>query len=423
MTGGYIGNGQRQYETDGNNGWYDLECFWKKNTRSKCQTVISIPGWQRFFVLLIGGCLLLSQFWIPVVQAEESQSFWDQYKDPEDGKFDIIGSKDLATGFLPVIIPFNEPAVGFGAVGAVAYFHPRADQDSSVGNGLSSVPPSTSFGGGLYSENETWAVAGGHLGVWKKGRIRYLGAVVYASVNLDYYGVGNDSENNRNPIPFNIEGGGTLQQAEFQLGDSRFFAGTRYEFSSTNGSFQTDQFIEDEGQSQNAGLGIYLSYDSRDNIFTPNSGTKVTASSARYDTWLGGDYTYNRWDFRFNRFWEFREKFILGVRLEYRNAGHDAPFYALPWVRLRGIPAFRYLGHHVVITEIEPRWKIDGRWSLLAFTGAGRAASNFDLLKDAERAYNYGLGFRYLVARRLGLTTGLDFAQGPEGSTVYPIAA
>ncbi len=345
----------------------------------------------------------------------EDTSFWDQFKDPQDGQFDIIGDKEMATGFLPVVIPFNEPTIGLGAVGALAYFHPKAPTDSSG----SSVPPSISFAGGLYSDNKTWSVAGGHMGVWDQGNTRYVGALVYASVNLDFYGIGAESPDSEEPIPYNIEGGGTIQQMEFRLGDSNFFAGTKYEFSSTYGTFNTDEEMDEDGRNRNAGLGIYTSYDTRDNIFTPNSGTLLKGSVARFGKALGGDFTYDRIDLRLNHFWPLNNKLILGLRMEYRGAGHGAPFYALPWVKLRGIGAFRYLGYHVLVSEIEPRWKIDNRWSLLAFGGVGRAASHFDKMQDAEKAYNYGAGFRYLVARRLGLAMGLDIARGPEETTAY----
>jgi len=358
--------------------------------------------------------LLAVQLFAMTCYAEES-SFWDNFKDPEDGKFDIIGDKEMATGFLPIVIPFNEPTIGPGAVGALAYFHPRAETDSSQ----SKVPPSTSFAGGLYSENKTWSVAGGHMGIWDNGDTRYVGALVYASVNLDFYGIGNEAPENTESIPYNIEGGGTIQQMEFRLGNSDFFAGAKYEFSSTYGTFNTEEEMDEDGRNQNAGLGVYTSYDTRDNIFTPNSGTKMTGSVARFGSSLGGDFTYDRIDLRLNHFWQIHHRMILGLRMEYRTAGHGAPFYALPWVKLRGIGAFRYLGYHVLVSEIEPRWKIDNRWSLLAFGGVGRAASHFDKMQDAEKAYNYGAGFRYLVARRLGLAMGLDIARGPEETTAY----
>jgi len=363
-----------------------------------------------------GWCVLaLLLVLVSSVHAEET-SFWDNFKDPEDGKFDILGPRKTQSGLLPIIIPFNEPAVGIGAVGGLAYFHPR---DAAGPDDSPSAPPSISFGGGLYADNGTWAVAGGHMGVWDEGDIRYLGGLAYASVYVDFYGIGRDSGINSNPIPYHIEGGGTVQQIQFRLWDSAFFAGTKYVFAGTNGTFDTDEELDDEGYSNNAGLSLFSSYDTRDNVFTPNAGTKAVASFARFSPRIGGDFTYGRMDLLWNQYLRLGGSFVFGLRMEYRNAGHGAPVYALPWVRLRGIPAFRYLGYHVAVMEIEPRWKIDDRWSLLAFLGVGRAAINFDRLKDAENANNYGGGFRYLIARGLGLAMGLDVARGPEETVGY----
>jgi len=371
--------------------------------------------WGVLACIFLLGILLLAS----VCRAEKDESFLGKFKDPHDGKFDIVGAKEMTSGFLPVIIPFNEPAVGLGAVFALAYFHPQ-DPGHSAGPAESPAqPPSISFGGGLYSENKTWAVAGGHFGVWNDGRLRYLGGAAYASTNLDFYGIGNDPDRNRDPIPFNVEGGGFVQQLEHQLGDSRFFLGLRYEFASTFYSFGRTTDLDEVDRKNNAGLLLMGSYDSRNNIFTPETGMRATAYYAHNAPGLGGQYTYNRFHLRLNRFWLCRRRLVIGLRLEYQYGGRGAPFYALPWVRLRGIPALRYLGHHVLLGEVEPRWKLDERWSILAFGGLGRAALEFDSLSDAEDAYNYGAGFRYLIARKLGLAMGLDIARGPEETSGY----
>jgi len=72
-----------------------------------------------------------------------------------------------------------------------------------------------------------------------------------------------------------------------------------------------------------------------------------------------------------------------------------------------------------VTAEVEPRWKIDERWSVLGFAGVGRAADEFDELSSAARAYSYGGGFRYLLSRKLGLAGGFDLARGPEETVLY----
>ncbi len=53
-----------------------------------------------------------------------SASLWGRLKDPEDGRLDITANRPDASGLLPFVVPFNEPAVGAGLVLGLAYFHP-----------------------------------------------------------------------------------------------------------------------------------------------------------------------------------------------------------------------------------------------------------------------------------------------------------
>ena len=59
---------------------------------------------------------------------EEKQGFWKRFKDPEDGKLDLTAGGEQGAGIFPIVIPFNEPAVGFGLVLAVGYFHPTKSE-------------------------------------------------------------------------------------------------------------------------------------------------------------------------------------------------------------------------------------------------------------------------------------------------------
>ena len=95
------------------------------------------------------------------------------------------------------------------------------------------------------------------------------------------------------------------------------------------------------------------------------------------------------------------------------------PFYALPFLDMRGIPAMRYQGEDVLLTEIETIWRVSDRWSLLGFGGVGRAAGKFSDLDKAENRWTGGTGFRYLVSQKLGLHVGIDIARGPEDWAFY----
>jgi hypothetical protein len=50
---------------------------------------------------------------------------------------------------------------------------------------------------------------------------------------------------------------------------------------------------------------------------------------------------------------------------------------------------------------------------LLAFGGVGRVAPSWNEIGSSESVWAAGLGFRYLLARKLGLQAGVDFGFGP----------
>jgi len=351
------------------------------------------------------------------VAAEEG--FFSRFIDPYDGRLDFTagGADGGGSGLVPLVIPGNDPTLGPNLLMAAVYFH---SADPSVEPVVGS-PPTMTFGGVGLTENESWAVAGGHSAVWNEGRTRYLGMLGTASMNLQYFGTDSSRRSGSDPLDFNIEGEVLVQQAQFRLGNSNFFAGGRYTLMSTDVTFEITP--EDDialGTSVDAGATAFISFDSRDNTFTPNQGTKASVGLSYFSESLGGDFNYSKADIAGVRYWQLLdERLSLGLRTEYHYADDDAPFYSLPWVSLRGIPILRYVGNHAITAELEPRWKIDERWSVLGFAGVGRASAHFDDLADAERAYNYGVGFRYLLARRLGLAAGFDLARGPEETTVY----
>jgi hypothetical protein len=350
----------------------------------------------------------------PRGELQDPESFWSRFKDPIDGRFDVTAGGEGGRGVLPLLIPFNDPAVGAGALAALIYFHP--DRDSEETEPDRYVPPTTSFAGAARSDNDSWVVAGGHSAAFKSGRIRYLGAIGTASVNLDFYGIGDNPELNENPLSFNLEGDLFLQQVQFRLGSSHAAAGLRFSFLEANTTFGAiPDFDIALGETNDAGLGVFAEWDTRDTTFTPSSGMSLIGTLSAFSKSFGGDFDYAKFTLASRTYWPLHdERLIVGLRADYAFVGGDAPFYALNWVALRGVPAFRYLGNHTLTMEVEPRWKVDERWSIVGFAGLGRAATDASKLSESEAAYNYGAGFRYLLARRLGLGAGIDLAQGPE---------
>ena len=138
-----------------------------------------------------------------------------------------------------------------------------------------------------------------------------------------------------------------------------------------------------------------------------------------YNEAFGGDYNYTKIKASSYSYWPILKNVVLGIRLEGDFIDGDAPFYDVPYIDMRGIPALRYQGESVIVTELDARWDITYRWSLVGFGGSGWTADSIGDFGDESAKFAGGGGFRYLIARRLGLRVGLDVAVGPEDTVVY----
>ena len=365
---------------------------------------------------------------LPTTSAAAETSFKDLLTDPADGAFDMSRFIKTRTGFVPIVAPVTEPAVGYGIAGGLIFFHRKEGESSRdpapAGEGRM-APPSLTAVAGFGTENGSWGIFAGHRGVWKGDRIRYLGGLGYADLQLTFYGItpqtsGISRDVEIRTVPF-------LQDLGVRIPGSDFFAGLRYAFVSSDITFKpggslpgvTDR--EWTGNSKIGGLIPYLEYDSTDNFFTPNRGVHAKASLGFFDRIFGGDYDYRELHVKAVGYWPVLPNVVAGLRADGQFVAGDAPFYALPFVKLRGIPALRYQGTDVLTLETEERWMVTPRWGLVGFAGIGRAADGFEALQDADTVWNAGGGFRYLTARAFGLQMGVDVARGPEQWAIYVV--
>ena len=318
--------------------------------------------------------------------------------------------------FLPMLI--TEPAIGYGGGGGLIFIH-RDPEEIKQGKG---IYPSISAVGGFYTESKSWGVGGGHFGIWNDGNIRYRGGAGYVSANLSYYREP-IFQNGVEQIHFNIKAYGIIQEIIFRIWQSNFFGGISYSFGHTSVQFDIPvdlpEINDDEFDLNIGGLGASFYFDTRDNMFTPNSGIYGGIKYIYNDKFLGSDKQFQR---LFTHILGY-SKLIAGLygalRLDLQSSFGDAPFFLRPFISLRGVPAMRYQGKTTYLAEAELRWDFNYRWSLIGFGGYGEALPLNDELFDKQTAYNYGAGFRYLLARLYGIRMGVDVARGPEDWAFY----
>jgi hypothetical protein len=79
----------------------------------------------------------------------------------------------------------------------------------------------------------------------------------------------------------------------------------------------------------------------------------------------------------------------------------------------------KYQNTNTMLLEAEVNWNVYKRWYVSGFTGIGNAFSSFDDLNNGKSVATLGTGFRYLLARKLGMNMGADFAVSPGDFAFY----
>lgn len=353
---------------------------------------------------------------------QEKSFFRENFISEEDGAVDLSKYLNTKVGIIPIPILVTEPAVGYGGGVALVYFHRRkTDENGEIQKGF---PPSISMLAGAYTENQSYLVAVAHQGSYLDDFLRYTGALGTPNINLKFYG--DDDLGGRLGLDFNLKGFFVFQEFLTRINRKLpLFVGFNYVFFANDATFKSgveeiDEIAKNLGTGTNTGgINVVAAYDTRDNIFTPNNGGFAALDLGFHDQALGGDTNYNNLAFRGYYYLDFVKKMIFGLRYNFHYKWGDVPFFELPFVRLRGIPALRYQNNMVNTAELEVRYNIYKRWSIIGFSGVGSATENFGQIAIDNLKHSLGTGFRYELAREYGLHVGTDFAWGPEQFAWY----
>ncbi len=347
------------------------------------------------------------------VQAQEKTAI---FRDSLDNAFDISHFLYDLHGVLPIISPITEPAVGYGAAAALVYFIPKEKNELNTFQ-----MPDIIAGFGGYTQNQTWFAGGAYFGFWNHGKVRYRGIGGYGDIKLTYYRTGENPI--IKPIDFNLKLALIVQQAIFRIKSSHFYLGGKYQFVQTKvlafESLNIPGVNPLDRDLTSSGLGFITELENYNNILSPSKGVRLHLDYNQNLEFIGSDRNYGRLTFFGYAYVPINTTWVSGFRIDSQLATGDNPFYALPFISLRGVPAMRYQGQLTLLVETEQSYNLTQRWSLVGFAGMGTAFNSLEELNAGELAWNAGAGFRYLIARMLGLKMGLDIARGPETTAFY----
>ncbi|WNJ19933.1 BamA/TamA family outer membrane protein [Pontibacter sp. G13] len=376
-----------------------------------------MQGNIRCFPSLLSLLLIVS---MAIGQSKQSISF----RDTLDGKSDMSQWLMEARGFVPIPSIITEPALGYGGMLGGLYLHRKKVAGVSDERGIESLP-SMSFAAPLATSNGTWAVFGGHSHVFNEDRIRLLVMGGYFNINLEYYQLLN--QDLPFPINFNQKGWLVFTRLMMRIKDSNFLIGPLYRFQTTDVGVRfnaSDPILDDledllQAKFQTAGLGVHWKWETRDYSFTTNKGNLVNLQYTYYDKWLGGDFTYHRLNTQYFGYFKPWRTPVMGFRVDGKFSFGDIPTFFKPYVDMRGVPAMRYTGDHVIVLENEERIDLTKRWALVAFGGVGMTSSTTDQFVLEYATFNAGGGFRYNLARLFNMYMGIDVGVSKEDWAWY----
>ncbi|MCX7550064.1 BamA/TamA family outer membrane protein [Xanthomarina sp. F2636L] len=332
------------------------------------------------------------------------------FRDSLDNKLDFSNFLMNPKGFIPIIQPITEPALGnIGGVISPVFISPNKHPIEGQ-----ATPPdiTTAFGG--YTANNTWMVGALRMATISKYNLKYQVMMAYSSVNMDFYRtlptIGEKT------YTFNFKALPIFVSLLKEINTSGFFIGVEYLFlkNEVTPEFKFEnlpEFIDNKSlKSTLSSPGLVLEFDNRDNIFTPDNGFLINTTYHFNADWTGSDYDFGNLEISALYYHQFTPKLVSGLRLGSEMQFNNAPFYTEPYINLRGVPKMRYQGKSTFLIETEQRFDFSTRWSLMGFGGLAKAVLENVSFNDAELVYNYGTGFRYLIARKFKIRMGIDVA-------------
>ncbi len=328
-------------------------------------------------------------------------------------KISVGGDVDESFSIYGMPIPIVDPTIGNGlAIGVLTTF--RLDADDKVS------PRSTVAGGAGYTDTHTYAFGVGTSLYLDEDRYRFDALAGYGNANLKFYGIGSDSLFKDHPVDFNIRGLFGSANVRARVAE-HFYLGPLYKYLDSTVNFDVLPGLvrRIDLDFRLSGAGLIAEYDSRDTSFSPHEGIYAEMELTRFDERIGSDFNFFRLDGSAAHYMELTPDLVLAGQGRVAGAAGDAPFFALPYITLRGFPGGKYLNDTVWQAQAELRWRVVWRIGVVAFAGVGQTAPNLGAFRDSDLLYSGGAGLRFVASESERVNLGIDYARASDGESAF----
>ena len=178
--------------------------------------------------------------------------------------------------------------------------------------------------------------------------------------------------------------------------------------------------INDEVTGSNGGhlfgIGSDLVWDTRDNIFFPNSGGYQYFKVIIYPEIDQNAFSFLELDVK--QFFAFAPDHVIGGNFYLASTSGDAPFYKLPALggqkRMRGYFMGRYRDNFFMMFQAEYRQYFWKRLGFVVFGDVGNVSGDMLSYSFKDIKYSFGGGLRYMFNKKEKVNLRVDFGMGPD---------
>jgi len=335
----------------------------------------------------------------------------------QDEPSDTVGVGGVNWFAYPFAFYTPETSLAVGAGGIISF---------NLSDKINSKPSSVTASG-YYTINNQYDITIQPEIYLLEDKLKLWSKFNYGKLFDFFYGIGNNTPeiDNDKYLQENF-----LFQFKIQpeLFDERFKLGINYEFRKMNvANSEGNPYIESGiytggNGGTTSGLGLAISWDSRNNIFYPNTGGYYEFNGSNFWNFLGSDFDYTKYVFDFRRYFSIAHNQILALQTYFMLVTGSPPFYDIALLGgdkvMRGYLYGRYRDKAYYAVQAEYRLPgIVWRFGLVLFGGFGDVAPKFSKVEitTVKPTYGFGIRFRFDELQKLDLRADVGFGKNTSG--------
>ncbi len=253
----------------------------------------------------------------------------------------------------------------------------------------------------------------------KRNKFNFRGQYNYTDFAEYYWGIGsNTPAANKELYKFQMN---KLNQKAAYMVLPKFYAGIQYAYEQMyNVRFEPGSQLELSGLRGSkgyyeAGPGVTMYYDDRDNVYAPIKGHIIELSNVFYHSLFGSGSNFVNFTFDARKYKQLWKENVLASQFFFNFNEGNIPFRMKGVLGsemfMRGYYNGRYRDNHAMAFQTELRKTVWGPLGCVVFAGFGNVSNVVSGLLDNIKP-NYGAGIRFKAIPREKMNMRLDYGFG-----------